>query len=725
MKKDSNQKGTRLKRNYFTIAILVVTVLMVFYVVQNIYFDASFNAFLSEDSETMQAMEQIAVKFGDATAMMLLIDLDKDNLSGSLAQVHDVITEIRKLPFVNGVDSIFEAQKFKGFTLSAPFIQTGPYVVEENGEFKMDMSILDDDFYVGSLISKDGSTLAITIRKTADYNNDTLVLVSSLLEAINSNTDLTYHLVGEELVNYELFASIRNFTFVYPPIIILAVFSIFMIKFRNLYLSLLTIIPPIISSVWILFLLLIFGRNINILTVLIPSFLIIIGSAYGMHFLSRFMELDYEGGKKTQLIRDTSQEERTPVFFSAFTTMAGFFSYVFLNMRAFRDMGLFIAIGIFFCALFTMTLIPSLLSFSKNTQKHFQKHKKYRLKIPKWLSISFIVFTITGIVSAPFLISQIPLEINSYGYFKQSSSLIQGVRHLEEKFNWVSNFYLMAEQQESDTFTPTPKEVEQMVEIEKKLQDVSVVPKTLSLFGLAESMNISPNLLLAYIRTSEEGREYARTFYSKNAIRYMLFANGNDSGTAQTLVDEIDQILAEYPQLREKYNFYTTGIPLVWLELSGAVVDNQIQSLVLSFVLIFLLLLIVFRKLSTSLFSAIPIGLTILFHFIFMGLFKIPLEIPTVIISGMLMGLVIDYAIHFMYWYKKTGTVADAYSMTASPIIFNGVSLMACFVVLLTAPLMLYVNLSILMILGIAMGVLTTLAFLPRIIEGVLKKEKS
>ena len=134
MKKNKNLNGATLKRNYFTIAILIITLLMVLYVVQNIYFDASFNAFLSEDSETMQAMEQIAIKFGDATAMMLLIDLDKDDLSKSLAQVHDVITEIRELPFVNGVDSIFEAQKFKGFTLSAPFIQTGPYVNEENGE---------------------------------------------------------------------------------------------------------------------------------------------------------------------------------------------------------------------------------------------------------------------------------------------------------------------------------------------------------------------------------------------------------------------------------------------------------------------------------------------------------------------------------------------------------------------------------------------------------------
>lgn len=442
MNRVKDKNDSKLKRNYFTIVILIITVLMGIFIVKNIYFDASFNAFLSEDSETMNALEQIAMNFGDATTMMLLIDLNTEDIPGSLSQVHDVITDIRGLSFVNGVDSIFEAQKFKGYTLQAPFIQTGPYVVEENGAFKLDMSILDDAFYVGSLISEDGSTLAITIRITADYNMDNIKLVSSLLEAINSNTNLSYHLVGENMVNYELFASIQNFTFIYPPIIIFAVFGIFMIKFRNLYLSFLTLVPPMISSVWILFLLLVFGRNINVLTVLIPSFLIIIGSAYGMHFLSRFLEHDYEGSKKTELIRETSQEERTPVFFSAFTTMAGFFSYVFLNMQAFRDMGLFIAVGIFFCALFTMTLIPSLLSFSNRTHQHFQKHKKYRLIIPKWLSIGFTIFTIAGILAAPFLISHIPLEINSYSYFKQNSSLMQGVRHLEEKFGWVSNFYV-------------------------------------------------------------------------------------------------------------------------------------------------------------------------------------------------------------------------------------------------------------------------------------------
>ncbi|HPF16807.1 MAG TPA: MMPL family transporter [Thermotogota bacterium] len=724
MKKNVNKNGSRLKRNILTIAILIATVLMVVYVVRHIYFDASFNAFLSEDSKTIHSMEQIAIRFGDASTLMLLIDLDQNDVSSSLSQVHLLVDEIEKLSFVNGVDSVFDAQKVLGFTFSAPFIRTGPYVKEEAGNFTIDSSILEDSFYVGSLISRDGSTLAITIRKKADYQADTLDLVSTLFETIDANTSLPYHLVGEDVVNYELFASIQNFTFVYPPIIIFAVFGIFMVKFRNLYLSFLTLVPPIIASVWILFLLLVLGRNINVLTVLIPSFLIIIGSAYGMHFLSRFMEQDYEGNKKTALIRGTSQEERTPIFFSAFTTMAGFFSYVFLNMRAFRDMGLFIAIGIFFCALFTMTVIPSLLYFSKNTQKHFQKHKKYQLTIPKWLSFSFILFTIIGIIAAPFMIKKIPLDINSYGYFKPNSTLIKGVRHLDEKFNWVSNFYVMAQQKNSDTFNPIPDEIRQFAEIDQRLLDIEVVTKNMSLFGLSNSMNVSPNLLLAYIRNSEAGQAYAKTFYAQNAIRFMLFANGNDSGTAQTLVDEIERILADYPDLASKYDFYTAGIPLVWLELSEAVVQNQIQSLILSFILIFLLLLLIFRKLKTSLYSAIPIGLTILFNFIFMGLLKIPLEIPTVIISGMLMGLVIDYAIHFMYWFKKTGTVSDAYSMTASPIIFNGVSLMACFVVLLSAPLMLYVNLSLLMILGIGMGVLSTLAFLPGIIERLSKKRK-
>lgn len=717
VKENINNNNARLKRNYLTLAIIIASVFMLVYVVHHIYFDSSFGAFIDENSDSLNALAQVAMKFGDANTLMLLIDLDQDEMNESLSQVHSLVMDLRELGFVNGVDSIFEAQRFEGFSLAAPFVKTSPYVLQENGAYTLDKGILEDDFYTGSLISKDGQTLAISIRKRADYQSDTLEVVSTLYKTIRAHIDLPFHLIGEDIVDYELFASIKTLTFVYPPIIILVVFGIFMLKFANLYLSFLTIVPPILSSIWIYFLLLILGKDINTLTVLIPSFLIIIGSAYGMHFLSRFLDNEYDGDKKTTLIRKTILEEKTPIYFSALTTMAGFISYIFLKMQAFREMGLFIAIGIFLCAVFTMNVIPSLLSFSKNTHNQFQKHRKYNLNFPKWMTISFIVFTFVGICVAPFIIRAIPLEIDSYDYFKDNSQLMRGVHHLEDKFKWVSNFYLMVEQKDSKTFVPSPEDVEQLMEIGGKLEEIGVVSKNLSVFGLSKSMNLSPNLLLAFIRTNAQDETYTKTFYSQNAIRYMLFVTANDSNTAQILVDEINKILKDYPQLRSNYSFFSAGIPLLWSELSVAVVENQIQSLILSFILIFILLLIIFKKLSTSLFSAIPIGLTIMFNFVFMGLFKIPLEIPTAIISGMLMGLVIDYAIHFMYWFKKMGNTADAYEMTASPIIFNGVSLIASFVVLLTAPMMLYVKLAILMVLGIGVGIMTTLVFLPQMLR--------
>lgn len=710
-------KNTRLKRNYFTLAIIIASVFMLVYITQNIYFDSSFGAFIDENSDSMNALAQVAMKFGDANTLMLLIDLDKDEISNSLTQVHRLILDLRELDFVNGVDSVFEAQRFEEFSLLPPFVKTGPYVMYENGVYSIDRGILEDDFYVGSLISRDGQTLAISIRKKADYQTDTFEVASSLYKTIRAHIDLPFHLIGEDMVDYELFASIKTLTFVYPPIIILVVFGIFMLKFANFYLSFLTLVPPVLSSIWVYFLLLVLGKDINTLTVMIPSFLIIIGSAYGMHFLSRFLEHEYEGDKKTTLIRKTISDEKMPIYFSALTTMAGFISYVFLKMQAFREMGLFIAIGIFLCAMFTMNVIPSLLSFSKNTHNHFRKQRKYNLNFPRWLKIGFVIFTFVGICAAPLVISAIPLEINSYDYFKDHSQLMRGVYHLEEKFNWVSNFYLMVEQHDSKVFAPSPEDVVQLMDIGDRLEQIDVVSKSLSVFGLSKSMRIAANLLLAFIRADARGGAYASSFYSQNAIRYMLFVNANDSATAQTLVEEINKILNDYPQLRSKYSFFSAGIPLLWSELSVAVVENQIQSLILSFILIFILLLIIFRKFSTSLFSAIPIGLTIMFNFVFMGLFKIPLEVPTAIISGMLMGLVIDYAIHFMYWFKKTGNTTDAYEMTASPIIFNGCSLIASFIVLLSAPLMLYVKLAVLMVLGITVGIMTTLVFLPQMLK--------
>ncbi len=77
--------------------------------------------------------------------------------------------------------------------------------------------------------------------------------------------------------------------------------------------------------------------SINSLTVMIPSFIVIIGSAYGMHSSQGFEENIH----LKNAVSRTVHEERVPVLLSALTTMAGFSSYILLDLKAFQEMGIF------------------------------------------------------------------------------------------------------------------------------------------------------------------------------------------------------------------------------------------------------------------------------------------------------------------------------------------------------------------------------------------------
>jgi len=706
------------------------------------YFDSTFYAFLDRTSPTLIASEAIARKYRDTTTIMVLLPFDPERAEESLREVDKVVRAMEKIPFIQSVESIFNAQKNGGLLFGAPFIRFQPYVrVTENPEnsedrsYAFDPSILTDPAYAGVLISADGRSVTVMLRKTAEMKVQAIELNDRICSEIQSVTAVPFKLIGEEIVDAALFESVRVLAFVYTPLIGIIVLGIFLVKFRSLYLSFLTLVPPLLSSVWVYFFMLVFHRNINSLTVLIPTFIIIIGSAYGMHYLSRFLEIREEshragiGGKerpssfgdRAAFIQRASKEEWMPILFSSLTTMAGFASNIFLKMEAFRDMGLFASLGIFLCGIFTMVVTPSFLSFYKKEparkKEVLSEAMQRRMRpIGRYIKWAFIGFTLVGIGLSPFLIPKVSLELDSYRYFKEGSLVRQSADQLKSDFGWSSNMYLVFETLEK---TPLSIQNEEAQKIKAFLDQIAEIPQIvnqMSIVKMSESLKIPMPLLVTATRMSAQGKEMVRSFLTDDSLRVMLFLASNDSTAAKEARAGIESAWGD-SGLTDEYTIQLTGAPLIWAELSALVVNNQVESTLIAFGLILLLLFISFRSVKTALFSSIPIVITVVFNFLFMSALRISLDRPTAIVAGMLQGLVIDYAIHFMFWYKKTQNVEDAFRKTASPILFNGVSLIGCFAVLLTSPMMVYVKIALLMVLGIAVGVLSTLVFLPALLQ--------
>ncbi len=701
-------------RNPLVWIVLSVTVLMSIYVMMNMYFDSSPTAYLDPEDPSLKSFQKVANSFGDATTIILLFERDSLSLSEALADIDQITQEIQKVDYVTHIESIMNATRMSRSPGLSLTVQSDPYVTKEDGQYFLDDRIFLDSLYSGTLISKDGSLFFLMIRKDDSKQIEPQQIVQDLKDIVHPMTQMSFSILGEQIVNYEIFQSLNVMTFTYPPLILLIILVLYFWKLRNLYLSFLTLIPPVLGSIWVLFLMLLTGRNMNSLTVMIPSFILIVGTAYGMHFLTRWVENASNGLSHTSLVKMTRKDEMIPIYFSALTTTAGFSSYIFINSQAFRDMGIFVSLGILFSAVFTIGLLPNLANIPKIPQSIALKEKRVLRTFLRYKRLFFWA-TIFVLVLSPFLIARIPLQVDQYVFFRKSSPTMQASRKMRESFGWITNYTFMVERKDSSFFYLTSEEAQ---ELKLLLDEIAQFPKiahTQSIWDISDRLNLPVPLLIGGLRVSAD--PMAQSLLASDAMRVMLMSSESDSISASLTQTYILEKIAEHPSLSETFTFTLASAALIWSNLNATVVENQIQSLVIAFALILILLIIIFRNLKIAFLSTIPILITVLFNFLFMSLLQIPLQISTAMISGMLMGLIIDYSIHYMVWWRREKDAEKALARTSTPILANSLALMGSFALLLTAPLLLYVHVSILMILSIAVGMGATLWFMPAMLH--------
>jgi hypothetical protein len=98
---------------------------------------------------------------------------------------------------------------------------------------------------------------------------------------------------------------------------------------------------------------------------------------------------------------------------------------------------------------------------------------------------------------------------------------------------------------------------------------------------------------------------------------------------------------------------FLTGMPVLHQGLAESVKMNQIKSLVVSGTLVLIVMGLIFRSMLAGLLAIVPAGMTILLIFGFMGLKGLYLDMSTSMIASIALGVGIDYAIHFMVWWKR------------------------------------------------------------------------
>ena len=513
--------------------------------------------------------------------------------------------------------------------------------------------------------------------------------------------------------NPVIFSSVLDimswFLLVIPPLVIILLIGMFYLTIGDLRLSALALFPAGVGALWTFGLIFGFGLDIDIVTLLVPIFVIVMGSADGLHFVTHFQETASQSDPVGR-VKSALSEVGVPMILTTISTSAGFLSLLVTDVTPIRQLGIFVAIGIGFAGLVSFFSLPALMS--RMTIKD-QTHKAILgrrvtggLKTLVHSRLPAIVLTGGIIVFALVFIPKLDVDSDQLFFFKDNDPVREAFAKTEEVFGGATPL--------AGEFVLKPSEgldgIARIEIVSRELEELPGVRRVFSVADVAATLSQEELMQLASGGVALPLGEMV----SSDGLRFIVFPS-------DFTTDDLEGWMAfadDSPEIRT-----LTGMPIIWDDISRLVLQAQMTSVVVAFILVALMLAISYRNLRETLVSLIPISLTIAAVLGFLAASGINLNLVTAVISSIVVGVGIDYTIHFIAAINYARPGGDGYVLHAidragRPIVANALGISVAMSALWLSPLKIHSQVSMVMWVAMITGALTALivipAFLPR-----------
>ncbi|MEA2024644.1 MAG: MMPL family transporter [Actinomycetota bacterium] len=499
------------------------------------------------------------------------------------------------------------------------------------------------------------------------------------------------------------------FLLIIPPLEIALLIGMFFLTIGDLRLSALALFPAAVGALWTFGLIFGLGLEIDIVTLLVPIFVIVMGSADGLHFVTHFQETASESNSVSR-VKSALSEVGVPMILTTISTAAGFLSLLVTDVSPIRQLGLFAAVGIGFAGLISFFSLPALMSrltVKDRTQRAFLGPRVTTgLKTLVRSRIPAIVLTGVIVAFALVFIPRLGVDSNQLFFFKDGDPIREAFEKTEEVFGGATPL--------AGEFVLEPSEgLEGIARIAGVSREFEELPGVRRVFSVADvAATLSPEEL-AQLASGGVTLPLGK-MVSADGLRFILFPSNFTTGDLEGWVAFAETT----PEIRT-----LTGMPIIWDDISRLVLRAQMTSIIVAFILVALLLAVSYRNLRETLVALVPIALTIAAVLGFLAASGINLNLVTAVMSSIVIGVGIDYAIHFIAAINHArpgggGYVLRAIDRAGRPIVANALGIAVAMTALWLSPLKIHPQISMVMWVAMITGALTALvvipAFLPR-----------
>lgn len=661
-----------------------------------------------------------------------------------LDSLHTRLVPIRKVRSLVTIENLLTIDEALDVHPLMPQVPTDPA-----GLAALRAEAMGNPLFLDSLVSRDGS--ATTIQVEFNIAQDDSPAMLQVYQAIVDITDKVQgddriYLSGPPMIAAQTASNMEKDNQTLLPAVLLVILLVLFVSFGRVQGVVAPLLIAIFSLLWTLGLMAACGVKQNIITSIMPVFIISIAVCDAIHFLADYYR-NLPPNPDRQARIDTAfkvmQQLFWPMFVTCMTTLVGFFSLIWTDVTFIREFGIFTGFGIFFAWLITIVFLPAIVILWKAEPPRHGLLVSDRLdrmiaalghfaRYGRRLAFGMLVAIV---LCSWYVVENLSIDNQVIGYFEEDSRIRQDDAAINAKFGGTTPISIMLESDRVDAFKD-PAVIQGVARLQEHLHEQPLVGFTYSPADFVKRLHqvtqdqfaaeqyrlpddISATLLAQYYLLYENanGRDLFdvvdRRFQNGRVLAILHTDRSSEVGALmQGALAKAREVLPAGMTVR------VSGYGEVLVATTDAVVWGQINSILSSPALIVLMVMAMFHSVRLGFVALLPLLFTLVGISALMALSGTDLDIGTSIIAAISFGIGIDYAIHVIAAMRHSpGTAQQAtqYALrhTGKPILINTLALGLGFLVLCLSGYQSLVNLGIFISLTMLFSALFALLVLP------------
>lgn len=629
------------------------------------------NFFASDDPELAFYNEFRSVFENDNDYLLIALGNEPDVFDGHFLEKASRLEEkLGKLDNVTDIQSLLSAEE----RVISPFGVRKEKILEwENAKSLSDSKkrVVTDSALVRSLISEDYKYLLMVLRNQQlidKSSGDSLYF--EVVEVLRNSGISEFQVAGKIKAQAEFVSLLQEEFSFFLGISLLLILGWLYLIFRSIWGVLVPVLVLGIGFFWSLAFLLLTGGELDVLVVMQPPILLVIGLSGIVHFMSSYKN-KLAGMTKDSAIQQTFRELAVPVFLTCLTTAVGFFSLAVTDVISLNRFGWFTGFGVLWMFLAIILIMPLALyifpplkpSGKTNNSGFWQRLLgSWFLWIlrRRWMvHLGFVILSIGAAIG----ISQVKTNGYILDNLPTDHPLIKEFEFFDQKFGGSKPLEFHIGIGEDSESLLEYEVLQELAKLEEFIQQTFQTGSLLSPLTLIKSLNKAQNrgnskaFIFPTLAQYDRMAPLLDRFMDSQPIP--LLTADRRQGRISTYMADVGSLKGEELE-KQLVNFLANDIStnLIQVKMTGTsylidrshrqVTAQLASGLGIAFLCVAILTGLLFRSWRMALIGLIPNMVPLLWMGGVMFLFGVNLNLSTAIIFAVAFGIAVDDSIHFI-----------------------------------------------------------------------------